>query len=107
MCVRGRGGKQIVVEGQEGEVSSYLCRVLTMTSGSADFGESYIDCERKKERKFMHITALIQGYACTENYGREKKREREGAEERERNKESELSLRLNFILDAANNSASF
>lgn len=54
----------------------------------------------------MHITALIQGYACTENYGR-KRKSKMGREEGRGNKESELSLRLNFILDTANNSASF
>lgn len=81
MCVRGKGGKQIETEGRESEVTSYLCRVLTVTSGSADLGESYIDCEKEREREFMHITALIQGYACTENYG--KGREREKAKERE------------------------
>lgn len=71
-CARGKGGKQIKLEGRESEVTSYLCRVLTVTSGSADFGESYIDYERKREREFMHVTALIQGYACTENYGKER-----------------------------------
>lgn len=72
------GGKQIEAVGREGEVTSYLCRVLTVTSGSADLGESYIDCEREREGEFMHITALIQGYACTENYGRERERARRG-----------------------------
>lgn len=80
-CARGKGGKQIETVGRESEVTSYLCRVLTVTSGSADLGESYIDCEKEREREFMHITALIQGYACTENYG--KGREREKAKERE------------------------
>lgn len=73
-----------MVEGREGEVTSYLCRVLTVTSGSADFGKSYIDCEREREGEFMHITALIQGYACTENYGKERGKGREGGRERER-----------------------
>jgi len=98
----GKGREANRDEGRESEVTSYLCRVVTVTSGSADFGESYIDSEREREREFMHITALIQGYACIENYS--KGREREGEKGRE---ENELGLRLNFILDTANNSASF
>lgn len=53
----------------------------------------------------MHITVLIQGYVCTENYSKERERERAREEEKGRGKVS--SLRLNFILDTANNSASF
>lgn len=72
-----------MVEGRKGEVTSYLCRVLTVTSESADFGKSYIDYEREREGEFMHVTALIQGYACTENYEiKENEREREGGRER-------------------------
>lgn len=51
MCSKGKGGKQIDVERRQGKVTSYLCRMLTVTSGSTDFGESYIDCERAREKE--------------------------------------------------------
>lgn len=89
-----RAGSKSRRRGRESEVTSYLCRVLTVTSGSADLGESYIDCEKERERGFMHITALIQGYACTENYG--KGREREKAKERERG--GEKGVRSVYVL---------
>lgn len=39
----------------------------------------------------MHIKALIQGYACTENYSKERERESERRRERERESEQSTS----------------